>query len=381
MSQTTIRPACLDDLDPLLALEAESFDGDRITERAFRHLLTKGNAATLVATADEKPGLQGYLTLLFHGGSALARVYSIAVSREARGSGVSAALLTAAEQAAIARGCAAIRLETRIDNHRAQKVFAAAGYRAFGRYPDYYEDHADAVRMEKILLPAVANPVDVPYWRQSFDFTCGPACLMMAMKACDPALPLDLSLELRLWREATTIFMTSGHGGCGPHGLALAAWRRGFDAEIFVNGTETLFIDSVRSPERKQAIQLVQREFEAEIAATGIASHQGALDLGTLKSRLAAGSVPLVLISLYRLTRDREPHWVAVTGADERFVTINDPWIGTTGAPQEAAISAIDIPISVEEFARMARFGRGQQKAAVVISPRPTPQSGARATR
>jgi len=29
--------------------------------------------------------------------------------------------------------------------------------------------------------------------------------------------------EINLWREATTIFMTSGHGGCHPIGLALAA--------------------------------------------------------------------------------------------------------------------------------------------------------------
>ena len=39
----------------------------------------------------------------------------------------------------------------------------------------------------------------------------------------DPGLTLDRTLELRVWREATTIFMTSGHGGCGPDGLALAA--------------------------------------------------------------------------------------------------------------------------------------------------------------
>jgi hypothetical protein len=51
---------------------------------------------------------------------------------------------------------------------------------------------------------------------------------MMAMKALDPAMELNRTLELRLWREATTIFMTSGHGGCGPYGLALSAYRRGF---------------------------------------------------------------------------------------------------------------------------------------------------------
>ena len=34
--------------------------------------------------------------------------------------------------------------------------------------------------------------------------------------------------EMQLWREATTIFMAAGHGGCSGQGLALAATRRGF---------------------------------------------------------------------------------------------------------------------------------------------------------
>ncbi|HAQ00126.1 MAG TPA: ribosomal-protein-alanine acetyltransferase, partial [Rhodospirillum rubrum] len=74
----------------------------------------------------------------------------------------------------------------------------------------------------------------VPLYHQTLEFTCGSACLMMAMHALDSRQPMTRSHEIRLWREATTIFMASGHGGCGPHGLALAAHRRGFEAEIYV---------------------------------------------------------------------------------------------------------------------------------------------------
>ena len=49
---------------------------------------------------------------------------------------------------------------------------------------------------------------------------------MMAMTALDPSRTMDANDEIRIWREATTVFMTSGHGGCGPYGLALAAHRR-----------------------------------------------------------------------------------------------------------------------------------------------------------
>ncbi|MCL1487420.1 MAG: peptidase C39 family protein [Marinobacter sp.] len=67
-----------------------------------------------------------------------------------------------------------------------------------------------------------------PYYPQTTEFTCGPAALIMAMAALNQQQSLTTLEELKIWREATTIFMLSGHGGCGPHGLALAAWHRGF---------------------------------------------------------------------------------------------------------------------------------------------------------
>jgi hypothetical protein len=64
----------------------------------------------------------------------------------------------------------------------------------------------------------------LPHYRQTTDFTCGPASLMMAMKTLAPQTKIDRGLELQLWREANTIFMgpSGGHGGCSALGLALA---------------------------------------------------------------------------------------------------------------------------------------------------------------
>ena len=79
----------------------------------------------------------------------------------------------------------------------------------------------EALRYEKALAPRLKPSLArVPYYEQTLDFTCGSSALMMAMKSLDPSLRFSRTLELRLWREATTIFMTSGHGGCGPLGLA-----------------------------------------------------------------------------------------------------------------------------------------------------------------
>ena len=110
--------------------------------------------------------------------------------------------------------------------------------------PHYYEDDVAAVRMEKSLAPPPdPSLMRVPYYAQTLDFTCGPAAIMMAMHALDRAMPLDQTSEIRLWRELTTVFMTSGLGGCSPEGLALAAQRRGFHVELFLGDRGVMFID------------------------------------------------------------------------------------------------------------------------------------------
>ena len=211
------RFATLDDLPALLAIENRCFTTDRLSRRSFRRLLTRGHAVTLVAEQTNR--ILGYVLLLFSQGNAIARLYSIAVHPDYARTGVGDTLLEAAEAIALERDCVSMRLEVRRDNPASLKLFRRHGYRQFKEVPDYYEDHMTALRFEKRLVPHLqADRVKVPYYPQTLDFTCGPAALMMAMKALDASIELNRSLELRLWREATTVFMTSGHGGCGPYG-------------------------------------------------------------------------------------------------------------------------------------------------------------------
>lgn len=361
---STIRPATIADIDALVALESRTFSGDWVSPRSFRYLLTRAHAATLV---EEHEGeIRGYATLLFNKASSLARLYSFAVAPQHQGKGLSKALLAEAERTALAHGCVFMRLEVRKDNAAAQALYCKAGFRELGVVADYYDDHMDAIRMEKPLTTYLSPPLTcVPFYPQTLVFTCGPAALMMAMKALEPAIPLERKLELRLWRESTTIFMTTGHGGCSPFGMALSAQARGFDVEVHVNDPARLFESTVRKPEQKSVIRLVQEDFLDEMREKKVKLNSGRLSVEDLVRALESGGIPIVLISSYRIDRDRQPHWVVVTGFDERFIYVHDPYVDWKGL--RTTIDCINMPIARKDFERMARFGRAQQKAALVI--------------
>ena len=91
-----------------------------------------------------------------------------------------------------------------------------------------------------------------PDWRrrrrtfhQTTEFTCGPACIMMALAWADRNFRPSPALEFELWREASTICMGgAGPGGCEPFGLAVTLQRRGCFPEIYVSRPGPYFIDT-----------------------------------------------------------------------------------------------------------------------------------------
>ena len=364
-NEIAIRPAQLPDLDQLESLEQRCFDYDQLTRRNFQWMLTKAKASLLVA--DYKGKILGYVLVLYHSGTSLARLYSMAVDSENRGLGLGKRLLMVAEDAARERNCAYLRLEVRPDNDSAIRLYEACGYRQFEVIPDYYEDHAAARRYEKRILKYVVHGDRRPvaFYEQSTDFTCGPAALMMAMHYLNRDIPLEQRTELQIWREATTIFMTTGHGGCGPHGLALAAHRRGFDVEIFINQREPLFVEGVRSEAKKNVIELVQADFEDQIRRAKMRLRRHSFTLKDIVKALDNGAMPLVLISSYRLNKSKSPHWVVITDTDNNYMYVHNPEVDEDAG--KTAFDCAHVPILKEEFERMAQFGSNRLRAMLVL--------------
>jgi ribosomal protein S18 acetylase RimI-like enzyme len=152
-AHTPIRRAAPADLDGLLALEQATFAGDRISRAQWRRHIAGTSANVLVAGACRC--VDGAAVMFYRRGSRSARLYSLAVHDRARGAGLGAALLAAAEADARARGCTTLRLEVNTGNAAAIALYERRGYRRGAREPHFYEDGADAWRYAKSLTPVM----------------------------------------------------------------------------------------------------------------------------------------------------------------------------------------------------------------------------------
>ena len=110
-------------------------------------MVSAARAHTLVAESSNRS--MGFVT--FELGSGAAHIGAIAVVRSARGRGIGARLLRAAEVLAQKLGARVVELETGEANLAALDMFVRAGYRIEGRIPRYYRSGYDALTLRRDL--------------------------------------------------------------------------------------------------------------------------------------------------------------------------------------------------------------------------------------
>ncbi|MDP5031938.1 peptidase C39 family protein [Paraglaciecola sp.] len=368
LASFSIRHANLADASALFALEHKCFTTDRISLRSFKRFITEKRSDLMLVERDGQ--LAGYFLLLYRRGTSLARLYSLAVDPLLRKQGLAEYLMLQAEHAATARRCVLLRLEVRFDNAAAIGLYHKLNYHEFAVKHDFYEDNSDAICMQKRIIQFDSESVSrqVPYIAQTTPFTCGPACLLMVFNYFKPNQFDPASLEIDIWREATTIFMTSGHGGCGPRGLALAAHHRGFQVEIYLNKDGPLFTDTVRSEVKKAVLQRVHDSYRLKVEQSGIPLHLSELSISQIKQLLAEDALLVVLISTWQFDKSKAPHWVVVCAVDEHFVYINDP--DTEDIPWLSSAERQYIPVEHAVFMKAFSYGKNRLKAAIVVKAR-----------
>ncbi len=367
-----MRAATRSDINILAAMEAASFSTDVLSQKQFKYYLTQPNAELWVA--HDADSLMGYVLVTFRKGTRLARIYSLLVAPKYQGQGVGRTLIKEAQKLAKARHCTWLRLEVAVENSAAKGLYHSMGFRKYASKKHYYGPQLHAECLQKPLSQQLLAPHNsVPWYQQTTEFTCGPCALMMAMKALEPSYVLSQSEELAIWREATTIFMTQGHGGCHPVGLANAAKKRGFAAKVLLNTQAVLFQDGVRQSHKKHVLALVDGEFKTDASRLGVNIEYSGFALSDFESALQAGHLVLALISTYRLDGKKAPHWVCVTHVDETCVYLHDPWWDSADkdeytSGQSAALDCHHLPIARTDFEKMASFGKQKLQACVVIS-------------
>ncbi|MCC6624801.1 MAG: peptidase C39 family protein [Deltaproteobacteria bacterium] len=370
-----VRTAIAEDLHALYWLEDQAFTGDQLSRASFQRLLRSPTSEVLVATSEPGPAtpatICGYALVLFRDGSRLARLYSIAVSPHAQGRGVGRRLLDAAEHAAAERARTVMRLEVRADNLGALRLYLGRGYREIAKIPDYYADGAEALKLERALVPEPPAPGlrQVHYYAQTTEFTCGPATLAMALETfgVETASP---SLELQLWREANCVDLISSPGGCDPIGLALAAQRRGLWASVHASHPGPYFVEVTRGQTAKSIMTYAQDVFRAHALAAGTPVHYQALALPELVAALDRGALAIVLVSPWLLMRSTVPHWVLAYARTSSAIVIHDPYRDPDPA-RAPAHEAVAIPFT--EFEHMAVWGRTRLSATIILeAPTPT---------
>ncbi|MDR4499050.1 MAG: peptidase C39 family protein [Candidatus Scalindua sp.] len=360
-----VRLSLPNDLEPLVLLEQAAFSADQFTKSLITSLLTKDRASVLVA---EKSGhICGAAYMIWNRNTRKGRLLNLAVHPEFQSRGIGQLLMAECETETVWRGHEYLTLEVREDNHKGRKFYEKLGYLQDKRVPRFYDDGSAAIQMSKALrsIPPHVH-TQVPYYSQTTPFSCGTACLMMALGHFKPEISCGRTLEMNLWKVATLIFTASGIGGTDPYGLALAAVREGLSARVLSSNDKNPFTLSVRNPRKREVINLLHEDMKAEAQRKNIAATSYPFDLTDIISYLYRGWLPIILISTYRLTGFRGLHWVLVTGYDEKSVYVHDPDSNSYEKNRELAIN---LPISHKEFKQLLHCGKSQNRFAVFTGP------------
>lgn len=166
--------------------------------------------------------------------------------------------------------------------------------------------------------------LEIPFYRQHYDFTCGCASMMMAMKYLDCDLRLGKVMEIDLWREGTLITIY----GTSRFGLAYSAAVRGFSASVTSNTGGVDFVERFDPPLSDPDMQMLKYHFyerRARCRKLGVRERKETITDEIISRALSVNHVPLLVTNSSFYSGENLPHWVVVTGIDNKYMYINNP--------------------------------------------------------
>ena len=170
---------------------------------------------------------------------------------------------------------------------------------------------------------------NVPYYSQSSDFSCGPACVLMVMKHFNPSLEIGRGLEFEVWRQCNMI----GVRGADPYGLSVPLLDAGYEVRLITQRKVAVNYKSWRQRlNRRFGSEDVKlsffgmRENQRRALTRGLTVSYRQPKVADVVQGATDGYVPVALVHMGVVHSLNIPHWVVVTDADDEIVTFNDPY-------------------------------------------------------
>jgi hypothetical protein len=168
----------------------------------------------------------------------------------------------------------------------------------------------------------------IPYYAQSSEFTCGPACVLMVCKLFDPRLTLNRTLEFEVWRQCNMI----GAKGADPFGMSVPLLDAGFEVRLATQRRRMIDPDVWERRPRDRRIT----PDEIRLAVFGIGENRkralsrgltvecGPLTIERIARSFSEGFIPIALVHMGVVHQLDIPHWVVVTEVGDDHVAFND---------------------------------------------------------
>lgn len=145
-----MRPLILSDLNELWQLDLRVFlDGEAYERETFRYLLNNPNAIARQIRSDYDEMAAFGIGVIEENG--IGHITTVGVAPEYRRRGLARLILHEIERSFAARSVSTIRLEVRVGNEAAQRLYEQIGYVIIQRMGKYYSNGDDGYLMVKSL--------------------------------------------------------------------------------------------------------------------------------------------------------------------------------------------------------------------------------------
>ena len=172
-------------------------------------------------------------------------------------------------------------------------------------------------------------PFNVPYYPQSSEFSCGPACVLMVMKHFNPELEIGRKLEFEVWRQCNMV----GIRGADPYGLSVPLLDAGNEVRLITQRKGVVQYKSWRhqlrgrfTPDDIELSFFGMKENQRRAFTRGLSVSYKRPTVPDIMRGIIDGYVPVTLVHMGVIHSLNIPHWVVVTDTDDEKVVFNDPY-------------------------------------------------------